>query len=84
VRVEKLSVAGARGLHGGAAELFDWYRPDFGSPKRQGEEGFHGGCVEFIGRYRADGSLLRQGKGKIRYFAYDWGINEAQVEVIVS
>ena len=43
--------------------LFDWYGKDFGSPVEA--------VLRFIGKYRTDGTLLRDGKWKVSYFAYD-------------
>jgi hypothetical protein len=50
------------------SQLFDWYKQDFGGSTEA--------VLGFIGHYRPDGGLLRQGKWKLRYFDYDWGINE--------
>ena len=55
----------------GLSALFDWYKQDFsGSPEA---------VLAFISKYRTvDGPELRKGKWKLRYFRYDWGINEAK------
>ena len=50
--------------------LFDWYGQDFGSSVEA--------VLRFIGKYRTAGALLQEGKWKVSYFAYDWGINEAK------
>jgi Protein of unknown function, DUF547 len=53
------------------SEIFQWYQQDFGDSAE--------GILAFIGKYRTvDGAELRQGKWKIRYIEYDWGINEAK------
>jgi hypothetical protein len=49
------------------SQIFQWYQQDFGNSAEA--------VLAFIGKYRAE---LRQGKWKIRYFEYDWGINEAK------
>jgi len=55
----------------GLSAIFDWYKQDFGgSPEA---------VLTFISRYRTvDGPDLREGKWRLRYFEYDWGINEAK------
>jgi len=52
------------------SQLFNWYKEDFGSSREA--------VLGFIAKYRPDGVLLRQGRWKISYFEYDWGINEVQ------
>ena len=53
--------------------IFDWFREDFGSSAES--------VVAFIARYRPDlGIAWQQGKWKLRYFDYDWRINEARSE----
>jgi hypothetical protein len=50
------------------SQIFQWYKQDFGAS-----------ALAFIGKYRTeDGAELRHGKWKLRYFDYDWGINEAK------
>ena len=53
------------------SQIFQWYQQDFGvSPEA---------VLTFISKYRTvDGVELRQGKWKIHYVEYDWGINEAR------
>ena len=51
----------------GLSQIFEWYKQDFGDSTEK--------VLAFIGKYRAE---LRQGNWKIRYFEYDWGINDAK------
>ena len=62
-------VDGARG-EVRLSPLFDWYKEDFGGSEEA--------ILSFIAKYRPDGILLRQGKWKLSYIEYDWGINEVQ------
>lgn len=53
--------------------IFDWFREDFGWSAES--------VLAFIARYRPDLEVeWRQGKWKLRYFDYDWRINEARNE----
>ena len=53
------------------SSIFEWYAPDFGASKEE--------MLNFISKYRtADGAELREGKWKVRYVKYDWGINAAK------
>jgi hypothetical protein len=54
----------------GLSKIFEWYKDDFGSSREA--------VLGFIARYRPDGAQLRQGGWKLRYFDYDWGINDAR------
>src|SRR5260370_33312945 len=51
--------------------IFQWYAQDFGASTEE--------RLSFIGKYRtADRAELQEGRWKVRYFKYDWGINEAK------
>jgi Protein of unknown function, DUF547. len=53
------------------SQIFQWYAQDFGASTEE--------LLSFIGKYRTtDGAELHEGKWKVRYFKYDWGINEAK------
>jgi len=52
------------------SKIFDWYKQDFGSSVEA--------VLGFIGKYRTDGAQLRYGPWKLRYFDYDWGINDVR------
>jgi hypothetical protein len=49
------------------SQIFEWYDEDFGDSTEK--------LMAFIGKYRTE---LRQGKWKVRYIEYDWGINDAK------
>ena len=49
------------------SQIFEWYKEDFGSSTEN--------VLAFIGKYGAE---LRQGKWKVRYIEYDWGINDVK------
>jgi hypothetical protein len=49
------------------SQIFEWYKEDFGDSTER--------LMAFIGKYRTE---LRQGKWKVRYIEYDWGINDAK------
>jgi Protein of unknown function, DUF547 len=49
------------------SQIFEWYKEDFSDSTEN--------LPAFIGKYRTE---LRQGKWKVRYIEYDWGINDAQ------
>lgn len=50
------------------SKLFDWYGEDFG---RTPEE-----IRSFVARYRDDGALLTTGRWTMRFFDYDWSLND--------
>ena len=53
------------------SSIFQWYAQDFGASTEE--------LLSFIGKYRtADGTKLQEGKWRVRYVKYDWGINEAK------
>jgi hypothetical protein len=52
------------------SSIFEWYGQDFGPTPEA--------ILNFIGKYRPDSGELREGKWKVRYAEYDWGINEAK------
>ena len=68
-QASNVSVDGAR-REVRLSALFEWYGQDFGASVEA--------VLRFIGKYRSDGALLREGTWKVRYFTYDWGINEAK------
>ena len=49
------------------SQIFEWYKEDFGNSTEN--------LLAFIGKYRNE---FRQGKWKVRYVEYDWGINDAK------
>ncbi len=52
------------------SKLFDWYKADFG---RSDEA-----VLAFVARYlSAGGEQLLQGRWRIRFFEYDWSLNDA-------
>src|SRR5262245_29518042 len=49
--------------------IFDWFKDDFGLSNEA--------VLGFIGNYRSDdAAVLREKKWKLRYFNYDWSLNE--------
>jgi len=53
------------------SSIFQWYAQDFGASTEE--------LLGFIGKYRnGDGGVLQEGKWKVRYVKYDWGINVAK------
>jgi len=54
------------------SKLFDWFRKDFGDTREE--------ILEFVARYRpSDADLLRREKWSLRYFDYDWSLNDAEL-----
>ncbi|MEX2264009.1 MAG: DUF547 domain-containing protein [Bryobacteraceae bacterium] len=52
------------------SKIFDWFQDDFGPDKQA--------VVRYIAKYRPqDAAALREGIWKVRYFSYDWGLNDA-------
>lgn len=52
------------------SEIFKWMREDFGKTDAE--------VFRFIGKYRADGAEYSIGGWKLKYFPYDWSLNEAK------
>lgn len=51
------------------SKLFDWYGGDFGRTQED--------ILAFMARYREDGDALTTGRWTIRFFDYDWSLNDA-------
>lgn len=52
------------------SEIFDWYIKDFGANQEQ--------VLRFVAKYRPDdGRWLRAGRWRVKYFPYDWTLNDA-------
>ncbi|MFN3325786.1 MAG: DUF547 domain-containing protein [Bryobacteraceae bacterium] len=52
------------------SKIFDWFRKDFGGRDHD--------LLEFVARYReGDREQLRQPGWKVRFFDYDWSLNDA-------
>ncbi len=52
------------------SEIFKWMREDFGKSEPD--------VLRFIAKYRLDGQSFAGGGWKIKYFPYDWSLNEAK------
>jgi hypothetical protein len=53
-----------------ASEIFKWMREDFGKTDEE--------VIRFIGKFRADAADFTGGGWKLKYFPYDWSLNEAK------
>ena len=55
------------------SSIFEWYGEDFGKSTEA--------LLRFIAKHKGEGGAeLLEGKWKVRYVPYDWGINEARAE----
>lgn len=52
------------------SKIFAWFREDFGDSDTE--------VLRFVARYReTDGNELLKGNWKVKYFDYDWSVNDA-------
>ena len=52
------------------SEIFKWMREDFGKSEAD--------VVRYIAKYRADGPGFANGGWKLKYFPYDWTLNDSR------
>ena len=51
------------------SEIFKWFREDFGKSELE--------VIRFIAKYRADGPDFATGGWKLKYYPYNWTLNES-------